>query len=1042
MNIVDLSLKRPIMISMALLAFVIFGFTAYFSMPLTLIPDVKMPTITVQTIYAGASPEVIESQISRKIEDATSSLSGIDEVQSYSMDSASIVMARFDFSKDENLALQEVKDKVDQIVNDLPADAEKPVVSKISIATMTPIINIVLEGDMTDAELYTFAKETVANKFAQVAGVSSVDIAGGAEREIKVNFDSHTVYERKVSILQIAQLIAAANKEIPGGNIDYDNRDIPVQFKGTFQSLDDLNNLDIPTASGIFKLHQLADVDDTSKTVRARTILLDKKASKRADNAILLQVIKNPSGNTVEVVENILALLPEIEAASGGHIHLNVINEDGTYVKETVADTLSNVYLGIALTALVLLVFLHDWRATLIVAITMPFCVLATFFVMQFMGIGFNLLSLTGISSATGSLVANSVVVLENVFKHKNKGLSNEEATSVGSKEVLMAVFASTLTNVAVFLPIGTINNSMGSVLGPFAITSVIATVFSIVASFTLTPMLCKYLLPKGEQKAGKIGKFIDHQFFRLQSLYQKGLYLVLKNKVSALVVLASAIALFVVSLLFAGKVGFELLPTTDGGKIQINIELSQGSDLEHTAKVFQTIEERLSKHDEVEKILTNLGSTGSTSKDVSLGQMMVYLVPKSTGRKSSKYLSTDFTRELSDIAGAKIDVTTVSEITFAGLSFGLDLYLKGDDQQQLQRYAEEIKSSLNAIPGFTNVNLSSKSGKQELSLVPNRMQISQDALTVQEIALTLRAAIDGLVLTTYKENNIEYDVRVTVDENSIKDLDDLKNIPVVSKAGCYPLSRYADISFENSSNMIMRVDKNKMIEITADVLPGYSIGNLQSEALREIGKIQMLPGYEVVTGGTSKEMTKSILSLVTAFATAILIIYMLLAATLEDLKQPVFILATVPLSIVGVILSAVMTGAVINIVAMLGIIMLVGIVVNNAILILDQYNLLRREQNMRVTQAMVEACGTKLKAILMSNIAIILGQLPMALGIGASGAEMRQPMGIIIMGGIISSTVMTLFVVPSLEKLFANESGKKSFVLAKVFKRKNEKWM
>ena len=1033
MNIVDLSLKRPIMVSMALIAFVIFGIAAYFSMPLTLIPDVKMPTVTVQTIYAGASPEVIESQISRKLEDAVSAISGVDEIQSYSMDSASIVMVRFDFSKDENLALQEVKDKIDQIANDLPADAESPVASKMSIATMTPIINIVLEGDMTSAELYTFAKETVANKFAQVTGVGSIDIAGGAEREIKVNFNSRTVYERQVSILQIAQLIAAANKEIPGGNIDYDNRDIPVQLKGTFQNLDDLNNLDIPTASGIFKLHQLADVEDSSKTVRARTILLDKSASKRSDNAILLQVIKNPSGNTVEVVEQILSLIPEIEAASGGHIHLNVINEDGTYVKETVADTLSNVYLGIILTALVLLFFLHDWRATLIVAITMPFCVIATFFVMQSMGIGFNLLSLTGISSATGTLVANSVVVLENVFKHKNRGLSNEEATSVGAKEVLMAIFASTLTNVAVFLPIGTIQNAMGSVLKPFAITSVIATVFSIIASFTLTPMLCKYLLPKGSQKSGRMGRLIDHLLYLVQTAYQRSLRLLLKNKGRALTLLVAAFGLFALTLLFAGKIGFEMLPTTDGGKIQINIELAQGSDLEHTAQVFQTIEERLSTYDEVEKVLTTLGSTGSTNKDVSLGQMMVYLVPKSSGRKSSMLLSTDFTKALADIPGAKIDVTTVSEITFAGMSFGLDLYLKGDDQQQLQQYAEEVKNLLNSIPGFSNVTLSSKSGKQELDVVPNRMQISQDGLTVQEIALTLRTAVDGLVLTTYKENNIEYDVRVTLDDESIRDLDDLKNIPIVSKAGCYPLSRYADISFENSSNMIMRVDKNKMIEIKADVLPGYSIGNLQTEAMNAIGKMQMLPGYEVTTGGVSKEMTKSILSLITAFVTAILIIYMLLAATLEDLKQPVFILATVPLSIVGVILSAVITGAVINIVAMLGIIMLVGIVVNNAILILDQYNLLRREQGMKVTHAMVEACGTKLKAILMSNIAIVLGQLPMALGIGASGAEMRQPMGIIIVGGIVSSTVMTLFVVPALEKVFARE--KKSLVIAETEK-------
>ncbi len=1032
MNIVDLSIKRPIMISMGLIALTLFGVLAYFTLPQSLFPTVKIPYVTVQTTYAGASPDVIEMQITKKIEDQVAAISELDTIQSYSMDSASVVIVEFKYGKDENLALQEVKDKVDAISADLPDDSDKPVISKIDISTMSPVMSIVLEGDLSPTELYTFASNTVSDRFSQVSGVGSVDISGGSEREIQVNIKRSTVYERAIPVTQISGILAAANVELPGGNFTYQNRDIPVQMKGKFTDLDQIRNMDIPTKTGIFKLRQLADVEDTNKTVRIRTTLLDKKAGTRNDNAILLEVVKNPSANTVEVVNGILEQIPVIEQMSGKHVHFKVIKEDATFVRDTVNDTLSNVYQGILLTGLVLLLFLHDLRSTLIIALAMPFSIIATFLVMKAMGIGLNMMSLMGLSSSTGTLVANSVVVLENIFRYKELGHGRVESASKGTKEVLVAVFASTLTNIAVFLPLANISSMIGPILANFAYTIVIATVFSIIVSFTLTPLMASRILPEKVKKEGPLSQALERMFKSWEVSYRKTLEAILRNKRHSAATIIATLVVFVVCMKLFTRLPFELVTKTDGGKIQLSAELPQGSDLETTAKLLKNIEDRVAQYKEVESVETILGSLGTLNQDVSVAKMNVFLVPKKQRRDSNSILATKMTRTLSDIPGVKIRVSALSELSVGDSNSDIDLYLKGEDTGKLQQYANSIQKEMNKIPGVSNVSLSSKSGKQELDFVPDRKQLSEDGLTVQDVALTLRSAVNGLVSAKYKEGSDEYDIRAEIEKGSLNDIEDIRNIPVVSQAGIYPLSRYAKVGFADATNKIMRVDKIRTVEITADVLPGYSSGEMTSAILDSIHNMNLPTGYSIEQGGSTKMLGETVRDLLTVFAIAIILTYMLLAATLESLSQPLFILATVPLALIGVVLICLFTGTVINMVAMLGMIMLVGIVVNNAILLLDYYNQLKAK-GLGTREAMLEACPTKLKAILMSNIAIVLGMLPMAMGLGASGAEMRQPMGMVIIGGIISSTVMTLFLIPALEYLASRDRKSDAGQLAGV---------
>jgi HAE1 family hydrophobic/amphiphilic exporter-1 len=1016
MSIVDIAIKRPVTVTMGALALVMFGLLAYFSLPVSLLPETRTAVVTVQTMYPGASPQIVESQLTKQLEDQVFSIADVDSLTSYSMDSVSVITVMFKDGKDENLAIQEVKDKVDAVLPELPGGVEKPSISKIDVAASLPIMNIVLEGSMDNTELYTLGSTVVREELSRISGVGSVEISGGESREIRVNLNRAAAYERFLPVEQVAAILSRANIEIPGGNIAMEGEDIPVRFRGEFRSLEEIGDLDIPTSSGVFKLRQLGTIEDTHITVRERTILRDKDAGTRNEGALLLQITKNPSANTIAVVDAVMKQIPRIEEAAGGRINLSVVREDAGFIRDSVNDTLGNLLMGIVLTGLVILLFLHDLRSTFIITLAMPFSIIATFFVMQFLNISVNVLSLLGLSCAVGTLVANSVVVLENIFRYKHEGLSRIEAASRGTKEVVMAVLASTLTNVAVFVPLGGMQGAMGQIISHFAYTVAISTVFSIVVSFTITPLLASRILPDKVRRPKRIGKTLDVLFNKTESLYAASLSAILKRKWRSAIVVAVVIAVFVLSMNAFTAIPMELVPKSDGGKIQIDVELPQGSGLEKTAAALAVIEERLAGYEETRTILTTLGKMGSMERDVSVSRMEVNLVPKTQRAQSNSAMAAIFTRNLSDIPGADIRVIAPSELVLAQ-GAPVNLNLRGPDNQVLQELGEQLKRRLQSVPGTMNVAVSAKTGKGELVFEPYRKQISADGLTVQTVALALRSAIDGMVATVYREGDGEYDIRVKIEDSAVGDMEDLKNIPVVSPAGIFPLSRYAGLHFENGSNRIMRVNKQRTVDITAELLPGFAQSAVLAEVMKAAGELELPEGYGVTQAGLSENMEESNASMAVVFLTAIALVYILLAAILENPLQPLFILSTIPLSLIGVTAACLLFGTVLNNIAMIGIVMLVGIVVNNAILLLDHYNQLKRK-GLGAAEALLKACPAKLKAILMSNIAIILGMVPMALGIGASLAEMRQPMGIIVSGGIVSSTVLTLWFIPALERL------------------------
>jgi HAE1 family hydrophobic/amphiphilic exporter-1 len=1020
----DLSIKRPVMMSMLLVALLLFGFIGYSNLPLTLMPNFKIPYVTVQTIYAGTAPQEIETQITKKIEDEISSITLVDEMYSYSLEGVSIVQIKFKMEKDEDVALQDVKDKVDQILNDLPEGADRPIIQKLDV-NATSVMDIVMEGDLTSTELYDIAKNDIKDRIAQVAGVGKVDVLGGAEREIRVELDTRTVYENNLSLNQMNNLLRTAHLDMPGGHMNATGagQEYTVRLKGEFPTVDALRNFDVPTSNGVKKLWQLAEVKDSNKEVRKRVTYFNSPLKKRSDDSVLLTVVKNPLGNTVKVVDAVTKLLPEIEKEVGNGISLTVVQDKGTFVKNAAQDSFSNIYQGILLTALILFLFLHDFRSMLIIVLSMPMSIIPTFIIIRALGNSLNVMCLMGLATASGLLTANSVVVLENIFRRKGLGESRIESASKGTAEVTVAVFASTLTNIVVFGPIAAMSGIVGQIYRDFALTVVVSTVFSIFSSFTVTPMLASLILPEKAGQTNRFGMAFDRFFGMFEKAYRKLLQFILANKKRSLIVVVGSALLFVGAILFLGKVSFDLVPSIDNDRIEITAELPQGYDLEETAVLLKQIEDRIKGHKEVVSLLTTLGKISDVNEGVNMAKMEVKLVKKATRTLSDTELATIITRELADLPNAAIKPSAV--LGFQVGNAPVDFYLTGPDLAKVEQYSARLLSKTKKIPGVMNADTSSRTGKPEITLYPDRVKMARAGLTVQELALLLRTAVEGMEIAEYKENNNNYDIRVVLNKESIPSYEDLSNLPVCTKNGVFPISKFTKLKFTNGYSKILHYNKEIAVEFTADMLPGYALGDITRDVEKAFKELKLPAGYRLAWTGDANLMTEMLESMAFAFGLAILLTYMLLAATLENFGQPLLILLTVPLCMIGVVAAMIVTGTSLSMITTLSVVMLVGIVVNNAILILDYVNQLR-SKGMNMREALLEACPVKLKAIVMSNLASILGMLPMAMGIGAAAVEARRPMGIISIGGIATSTLLTLMVIPACEILVGKDRAVK----------------
>jgi len=1011
MFLTDLSINRPVLVTMAIMVFIVFGVLAYFNLPLNLMPDLKLPYVVVQTVYSGAGPREIESQVTEPIEEAVATVSQIDFMQSYSMENVSIVMVAFKLGKNIDVANQEVKDKVDAVIRSLPDGTDRPIVMKMDI-TAFPIMDLVLSGNMPPKDLYELADGELKDRISQIPGVARVSLTGGAKRQIDVRLTDKVVFENNISLSQLSGILAAANLDMPAGNFTHGTQEYSVRLKGEFQNVKEIENTDIPTAFGVKKLSQLARVSDTTEEVRSKAIYFNIQENLKDDNIVRLSITNASDGNVVSVAEEITKQIPILNKGLPEGVKLEVMRDDSVFTKDTINSTLVNILLGIIFTGLVLFIFLHDLRSTLIVAISMPYCIISTFVFMQLFGYSFNIMTMMGLSTSVGILVSSSVVVLENIFRHKDMGKTRKQAAQIGTNEIGTAVLASTLTNIVVFLPIATMTSMVGRFFTEFAITVTVATLFSLLTAFTITPMLASKIIPK-EKKVSKWGQSFDKMFDKFSNVYSKFLSYVLRSKKTSVSILLFTLVALLISVGLAFEVGMEMIPNVDQRNLTVSIEMPQGSNLEETAKTMDIIQNRLAKHKEIVHILTNLGSSGFIDTGTNLASADIKLVDRQDRKYSANQLVDILTKELADIPNAKIKIAGSSMGMGGGGRSAVEFMLEGQDIDRLEQLKNEVIKAIEDIPGLINLDTSSRWGRSELTLYPKRDKLAAAGATVYDLALALRANVEGLVSTEYRESGNQYDLKISLEDDVVNTPDKIRNLNVVVMGRNYLVSQLADVDFSSGINRITHYDRYKTVMVTGDIASGYHLSDITSQINERIQKFNFPSGYRFEWGGEAKMMQETTVDMVRTFILAVILTYMLLSAILESFAQPVLILATVPLALIGVVLSLLIAGQTFNIVSMMSIIMLVGIVVNNAILIMDYVNIKRRD-GYSVHDALMEAGKMKLKPIVMSTLAIIFGMLPMAIGIGSTGAEMTRPMGIVSIGGLVVSTFLTLIIIPA----------------------------
>ena len=1033
MNISRIVVNRPVMTSMFIIIFLIFGGMAYFNLSLNQMPDIEIPYVTIQTIYPGAGPKEVEMQVTKRIEDAIATVSNIKNMQSFSLENVSIIMIEFNIGDDINVKNLEVKDKVDGIINNLPQDIYKPVIQKIDIQAV-PTVDFILKGNASPIELYDVAENTLQDRLSQVEGVANVTLLGGAEREIKLIMDNMTIFENQISLSQLAQIIAANNIDLPAGNFELDGQKYSVRTKGEFSSVKQIENVEIPTAFGVKKFGQIGAVSDDAKQEEFRTIFYNAKTKIRDENVVLLSVIKSPEGNTVKVADALQALLPELQHEIPANMAIEIVQDRSSYIRGSVSDTVSNIIMGIVFTGAMLLLFIGDLRSTFIVVLAMPISIVSTFWAIDTMGFSLNMMTLMGISTSIGVLVANSIVVIENIFRHKKLGLNKKDAAVVGTQEVVFAVIAATVTTFVVFFPLAQMQSIFGKFLAEFGWTVIFATGFSLIVSFTVTPMLAGLILPK---------RFAPSRFTRRVQLitskwevgYRQILAFVLRSKKNAgLVVASTFIVLITVVIISAPYLAFEMMPEQDQGFIDVTVELPEGYNLDQTGRLTYEVERRLSKYREVETITTTLGQASNTNRASNLATMTVKLIDIGDRERKVQDLVPLFIRDVSDIPNAKL-IVRASSGGQGGPATGLEFSLLGNNLDTLEKYKAIVVEKLKDVPGLINFDNTSRAGAPEITIYPDRAKIAEVGMTVAEVAIALRGAIEGLIVNKYREDGNEYDIAVTLNDLSYNTPEKIGNITITSARGqTFRLAQLVDIEFTQGYTQILR--KNKFPSITFTGMPGkgYVLGQIQAEVDERLSEIRLPEGYRFDLGGGSKMMQEVMSELLIAIILAIILTYMLLAMLLEHLVQPVIILSTLPLAMIGTLIALVLTGKSLSMIALLAMIMLIGIVTNNAILILDYSNQLMRDEGLSRRDALIKASPVKLRPILMTTVAIILGMLPMAMGWGDQGAEMRQPMGIVQIGGLLASTVLCLLIVPSLDYLV----GEFNLFLRRIFKMKS----
>ncbi len=1013
MRISRFAVHRPIFTIMVVLIVLLLGTISLFRLPIDLMPDISYPTLSISCSYENAGPEEIEELITRPIEQALSAVPGVEELTSMSTEGQSTVRVTFAWGTDLDAAANDIRDRLDRVINRLPEDADRPRLRKFDLASF-PILILGAYSDLDPVQMRQLIEDQVQYRLERVDGVAAVDVRGGLAREIHVNLDPAKINALAIPLDSIISRIREGNVNIPAGVIEKGSFEITVRTPGEYTDLKQLQDTVIAVRHGApIQLREIAVVEDSWERI-TRIVRVNGVPG------IRLSVNKQSGRNTVEVARGALAELERINRDIP-QIKIIPIIDTSDYIERSISNVGTSAVYGGILAVLVLLFFLRNVRSTVIIATAIPVSIIATFALLYFGNFTLNIMTLGGLALGIGMLVDNAIVVLENIFRMRESERLPEDAAISGVEEVTAAVMASTLTTLAVFLPLVFVRGMSGVMFKQLSIVVSFSLFCSLVVALTVVPMLSARILPSKSAQSGSEEGFrarafrISAQFFKnMENTYKKLLHLALENR---FFVVTTAVLLLAISLLLIPYVGIELMPSADEGEVRINAEMQVGTRLDVVDEKFKVVEQIVSESvPEIKNTVTRLGGSRWRGRGGHTGQLRISLVPRSQRSRTSEQIADELREKLSAIPGMIVRTRAGQGLFLLrmGTSEGdrIEVETRGHDLQMAAMLAEQVKGIVESTEGVTDARISREMGSPEELIFIDRQKAADMNLTVSKIASALQTILSGTEAGYYRQAGDEYAILVKLRDAEKMELADILNLTITnSQDQPVVLKNVISVGPQSGPVQIERKNQERLVSVTADI-SGRDIGSILSDIREKLQTIPIPADFSIAFGGDYEEQQKSFRELLVSCVLALVLVYMVMACQYESLRDPFIVMFSVPLAAIGVIFMLLLTRTTFNVQSFIGCIMLGGIVVNNAILLVDHTNLLRRRDGFSLREAIEEAGRRRLRPILMTAMTTIIGLVPLALGLG-EGGEAQAPMARAVIGGLLSSTLITLVFVP-----------------------------
>ncbi len=1016
MSVAQQAVRRPITTGMVFLIVILLGGIAFSRLPVDLMPEITYPTLTIRTNYPNVGPQEVEDLVTRPIEEAVAAIAGVETITSQSSEGSSSVRVAFTWGTDLESVTEEVRSRIDRIRGQLPEESDPPSVFKFDLAAFPILFLGISSPTLEPIVLREFTEERIERRLERVPGVASIDIRGGLRRQVQVNLDRERMLALGLSADQITRLLREENLNRPAGKIEEGNLDIYLRTVGEYRAAAEIGATVVAVREG--KPIYLRDIAGVQEGVEEVTSLVRINGVP----GVRLAINKQSGSNTVQVARGVLA---EVERINRDYPDVRVIPiiDTSEYIQNAISNVRGSALLGGVLAVAILFFFLRSGRSTLVIATAIPISVVATFALVYFSGFTLNIMTFGGLALGIGMLVDNAIVVLENIFRKREAGHAPEVCAVEGTGEVATAIVASTLTTIAVFLPILFMEGVSGVMYRQLAIVVAFSLFASLVAALTLVPVLSAKLLARGpahaRSRSAAVGRFYaaSERFLDgLETRYRGVLGWALAHRGQ---VVWGALGLFVASLLLVPFIGSELLPATDEGEVRIDAEMAVGTALPVMDRTFREIERVVaSEVPEAKHMLADVGGGGWHASGGHTGELRIALVAQSERERSSEEIAEDLRGALDHIPGVEVRTREGSGLFIINRAFGgggedeLDLEIRGEDLDQGYRLAEEVREALQTVPGISDARIRRDPGRPERVIRINRDRIARLGLSMNQVAEIIETNLAGSRATVLRRAGREYDIVVRLAEADRNLLADIDQISLVSAAGeSVPLRSVVSVEVARGPVVIDRKDQERVLHLEANVA-GRDMGSAAEDARRALRDIDLPDGFAIVFGGEYEEQQKARVQLMIALLLAVVLVYMVMAAQFEDFLDPFVVMFSIPMAAVGVFLTLFLTRTTFNIQSYIGMVMLAGIVVNNAIVLIDYTNLMRRRDGVPLFEAVVEAGRRRLRPILMTTATTVLGLVPLAIGLG-EGSEVQASMARVVVGGLTVSTLVTLVLVP-----------------------------